>query len=70
MRTVEAALREEGISVWTDEKLKPGTQNWGAAVEEAIKQAKAIIVLLSPAAKTSEWVEREVVQAQKEQKNI
>ena len=39
MREVQEALRAAGLSVWTDEGLEPGTQNWQDAIEEAVNQA-------------------------------
>ena len=41
-----------GLSVWTDTGLTPGTPNWEDAIEEAVNQAKAMVVLLSPKCKT------------------
>ncbi len=64
MRVVQETLRAADLSVWTDEGLEPGTQSWTAAIEEAIKQANAFVVLLSPAAKASVWVNREIGYAQ------
>lgn len=64
MRTVEAGLRDAGLSVWTDEGLEAGTPSWTAAIEEAVGQAQVMVVLLSPAAKGSVWVENEVALAQ------
>jgi len=63
MRKVEAVLRGAGFSVWTDEGLEPGMPSWTDAIEEAVAQARAMVVLLSPAAKGSKWVKREVMVA-------
>jgi len=70
MREVEASLRAAGLAVWTDEGLEAGTPSWSAAIEEAVAQAAAMVVLLSPAAKASVWVENEVALAQRKQKRI
>jgi formylglycine-generating enzyme required for sulfatase activity len=64
MRPVREALHATGLTVWTDEGLEAGTPSWRAAIEEAIRQAKAMVVLLSPAAKSSVWVDNEVAYAQ------
>jgi serine/threonine-protein kinase len=64
MRPVRETLRATGLTVWTDEGLETGTPSWRAAIEEAIRQAKAMVVLLSPAAKASVWVDNEVAYAQ------
>jgi hypothetical protein len=60
MRHLQADLRASGFWVWTDESLTPGTPSWKAAIEGAIEQAAAVVVILSPDAKRSEWVEREL----------
>jgi CheY-like chemotaxis protein len=61
MRRITTFLRQEGIRVWVDnEKLIPGTPIWEAEIEKAIIGAAAIVVLLSPDAKDSIWVRREL----------
>jgi len=60
MRAVQEVLRSAGFAVWTDEGLEPGAPSWVAAIQEAIEQANAFVVLLSPAAKASKWVNREI----------
>ena len=64
MQEVQEALREAGLSVWTDAGLEPGTQGWQDAIAEAVNQAQALVVLLSPAAKASQWVKNELTYAQ------
>lgn len=55
MRRVAYFLRDQGYKVWVDnEKLIPGTPAWEEAIEKGIKQAFAIVVLLSPDSKDSE----------------
>jgi sulfatase modifying factor 1 len=60
MHAVYAVLRGAGFSVWIDEGLEPGTPNWEEAIEEALHQAQAMVALLSPRAKASMWVKREI----------
>ena len=61
MRRIVAFLRGEGINVWVDnEKLIPGTPIWEEEIEKAIKAAGAIVVVMSPDLKKSEWVRREI----------
>jgi formylglycine-generating enzyme required for sulfatase activity len=64
MRSVRETLRTTGLVVWTDEGLEPGTPSWRAAIEEAINQSSVMIVLLSPNANSSVWVDNEVAFAQ------
>jgi len=71
MRRVVAHLRGEGIKVWVDnERLIPGTPIWEEEIEKAIKGAFAIVVVLSPDAKNSEWVRREITLADQFHKRV
>ena len=60
MHVVYRALIDAGLSVWTDEGLAVGTQDWENAIEQAIDGACCMVVLMSPAAKQSKWVRTEV----------
>jgi formylglycine-generating enzyme required for sulfatase activity len=61
MRRLRDDLRGAGFTVWTDDVgLEPGTPSWQRAIEEAIQAAHCVVVLLSPEAKQSRWVEIEV----------
>lgn len=60
MRRVRDDLRAEGLAVWNDENLTPGTPSWKNAIEKAIENTGCLVVILSPDAKESEWIEREM----------
>ncbi len=60
MRRLTEDLRKHGFVVWNDEALEPGTPSWKDAIEAAIEGAKTVVALLSPSAKKSEWIEREL----------
>ena len=60
MHVVYRALTDAGLSVWTDEGLAVGTHSWENAIEQAIKEAEFMVVLMSPDAKQSKWVNIEV----------
>lgn len=65
MQRLRDDLRAAGFTVWTDDVgLEPGTPSWQRAIEEAIQAARCIVVLLSPEAKQSRWVEIEVSTAE------
>jgi hypothetical protein len=64
MQRLAADLRAAGLSVWTDEGLEPGEPSWQKAIEEAIDEASCLVVILSPSAKESPWVNREIAYAQ------
>lgn len=71
MQRIVSFLRGQGIKVWVDnERLVPGTPIWEEEIEKAIKGAVAIAVLLSPDAKNSEWVRREVTMADQFRKRV
>lgn len=56
-------LRGVGLPVWYDGDLQAGTQ-FPQAIRQRIMQAIAIIVVMSPAAETSEWIEKEILEGQ------
>lgn len=60
MRRVRDDLRAAGLTVWNDENLTPGTPSWKNAIEKAIENTGCLVVILSPDAKESEWIEREL----------
>src|SRR5688572_22773645 len=60
MQRVRADLQREGLTVWTDEGIEPGTPSWKKAIGKAIEEARCLVVILSPDAKASEWVTREL----------
>jgi hypothetical protein len=71
MRKIAFHLRDQGYKVWVDnEKLIPGTAAWEESIENAIKNAFAVIVILSPDSKGSEWVRREITYADQFQKRV
>jgi hypothetical protein len=71
MRRVVMFLRNQGLTVWMDnDRLVPGTPIWEEEIEKAIKGAEAIVVLMSPDSKNSEWVRREISYADQYHKRI
>ena len=71
MRKIVVFLRSNGIRVWVDnEKLVPGTPVWEAEIEKALRTCSAMVVLLSPDAKQSVWVRRELSFAESYGKRI
>lgn len=54
-------LQIEGLQVWIDQtSLEPGTLAWDRAIEDAIVNSGCLVVILSPSARTSEWVREEL----------
>jgi hypothetical protein len=60
MQRVRDDLRSNSFSVWTDEGIHPGTISWKEAIEKAIRGTGIMLVLLSPDANDSTWVQREI----------
>ena len=53
-----SALESAGISVWLDDRLVAGS-HFDTAIEEALAQARAVVVAWSPASVASRWVRAE-----------
>jgi hypothetical protein len=61
MSRLRGELQQKGFSVWTDETgLERGSPRWEMIIEREIEQAYSLVVILSPSAKSSEWVRREI----------
>ncbi len=60
MHRLSGALQEKGYSVWLDEReLVPG-DDLPQSISAAIKRARALVVVVSPAATRSEWLRYEL----------
>lgn len=54
------ALSEYGLGVWrTDEHVLPG-ENWAKKVGEALDEADALVVILSPGSEDMQSIKREI----------
>ncbi|MBZ0285152.1 MAG: TIR domain-containing protein [Anaerolineae bacterium] len=60
MQKVRDQIRSNGLQVWTDEALEPGTTSWMSAIENALESAACLVVILSPDAKSSRYVREEM----------
>lgn len=63
MRRLFADLKAAGFTMWTDEDLTPGAPSWMQAIETAIRSSGCMVVIMTPDAKKSPWVERELTHA-------
>lgn len=70
MGQVRDTLRGSGLEVWTDEGIEPGTESWKGSISGAIMGCKALVVLFSPDATQSTWVNRELDFAELHHKKI
>jgi hypothetical protein len=58
-RKVAAVLERENFKVWHDRRILPG-QNWAGEIAKALRESRAMVVLLTPAALSSERVLHEI----------
>ena len=63
-------LRQHGYEVWTDITDISGGEPWGTAIERAIADCDALVVVVSSRSKDSQWVLREILLAQSQNKMI
>ena len=70
MRRIRNDLETACLRVWTDEGIDVGTTSWKEAIESAILQAEIVLVMMSPSANDSIWVQREIDFAELHDKKI
>jgi hypothetical protein len=63
------ALEDEGFAVWNDYRIGLGT-SWPRVIQEQLDDSSAVIVLMTPRAYESEWVQNELSRAKRKQKAI
>lgn len=68
-RDLAESIRTIGFDVWIDDRVDYG-QQWWQTVIDGIQESVALVVLMSPEAERSEWVEREILVAQRQSKPI
>ena len=62
-------LHESGFEVWSDASIDYGDQ-WFSAIDTAIRNGAAFVLLMTPAALASEWVPKEILLAKRYKKPI
>ncbi len=63
VRDLRLALEGQGIPVWVDSRNLRGGDALAPEIEQAIEEARQVIVVLSPHTINSPWVRREIRQA-------
>lgn len=58
-----AGLRGAGLKVWLDNQQLPDGARWVREIQQAVESCGAFVVVMSRAARESEWVERETLLA-------
>src|SRR5258706_12005392 len=61
-RRIADAFRQEGFDVWWDAALRVG-EAFDTVIEQALLEARAVVVLWSPNSVNSRWVRAEATQA-------
>ncbi len=64
VRYLAALLRDQGFDVWYDAELNPG-EDWWTVLEKEIHACDAFLVIMTPQARQSRWVLRELLLAEK-----
>jgi hypothetical protein len=65
-RYLKTMLEAEGYAVWVDEARLTPSARWWKAIEQNILTCSAFVVVMSPNGYESDWVEREILLAEKE----
>jgi len=65
-----ADLKDSGFEVWYDLSNLEGGARWNRVIEQAIEDSQYMVVVLSPDAVASEWVDDEVGYAKRLKKKI
>ena len=65
-RLLAQALEQRGWSVWWDHEIPPG-RNFDDVIEEALGEARCVVVLWSQASTASDWVRNEASEAMQRQ---
>ncbi len=68
-RALADDLLRRGFDVWIDDRIDFGDR-WFRVIVEAIRACAAFLVIMTPEAEQSEWVEREILLAQREKKPL
>jgi hypothetical protein len=57
-----AHLKASGVTAWIDDRVDYGTR-WLSVIEQHLRDCGAVVVVMSPESRASEWVERELMLA-------
>ena len=69
-RYLRGLLQDHGFTVWMDETKLVPSERWWTRIEQNVKTCAAFVIIMSPEAKDSDWVEREILVAEKTKKPI
>jgi formylglycine-generating enzyme required for sulfatase activity len=66
-RKLADGLRQRGFEIWMDDRIDFGDA-WWREIVAAMRASAAVVVVMTPDSEGSEWVEREILLAQREKK--
>jgi hypothetical protein len=69
-RYLRTLLEQEGFAVWVDEARLEPSARWWKTIEQSVEGCAAFVVVMSPDAADSDWVEREILLAENRKKPI
>jgi formylglycine-generating enzyme required for sulfatase activity len=69
-RHLRHLLEAAGFAVWMDESRLHPSARWWPEIENNIEACAAFIIVMSPHSRESEWVERELLYAERREKPI
>ncbi|MBZ0284626.1 MAG: toll/interleukin-1 receptor domain-containing protein [Anaerolineae bacterium] len=64
-RYLRALLEAEGFTIWVDEARLTPSSHWWKSIEANIEGCSAFVVVMTPESEDSDWVEREILLAEK-----
>jgi len=67
---IASDLRDRGFEVWMDQSHIPGGKHWDNDIEEALKNAFVVVLIVSPSSATSENVKDEIAFAKRKHVHI
>src|SRR5689334_20105457 len=70
VRCLHDLLVKEGFAVWRDEAEIIDGDEWWSTIEQNIETCSAFLIIMSREAKSSVWVEREILKAEALKKPI
>lgn len=68
-RELRQHLQKNSFNIWIDDRIEHGDQ-WFNQIHEAIKTCAAFLVVMTPDAEQSEWVQKEILLAKRYKKPI
>ena len=69
VRRLAASFEERRIPVWIDERIDYGTE-WPNEIERQLDGCSALVLIMTPSARSSTWVQNELARATRKKKQV